>query len=182
LLNLIAEEEAGHLLQRNTEATLGLEMMQGKFGKAVDLALQKNALLESPFLFALAPFGNFPHFFFFGRVLFFDVLLLFKTAGLDVWRRLMKSGGEQLEARGEIHQAALFCLAVDDVHGAVRLYRRGEHFREAIALARLRLPIQDLLILELYRDWGRDLEAKSQFEQSAKWWSFLSFLFLLSVC
>ena len=70
LLNLIAEEEAGHLLQRNTEATLGLEMMQGKFGKAVDLALQKNALLESPFLFALAPFGNFPHFFSLGEFCF----------------------------------------------------------------------------------------------------------------
>ena len=42
-------------------------------------------------------------------------------------------------------------------------------FREAIALAKVRLSPQDPVLFELYSTWARKLETDNSFEQAAKW-------------
>ena len=43
------------------------------------------------------------------------------------------------------------------------------YFREAIALAKVRLSPLDPVLFDLYSTWARKLETDSSFEQAAKW-------------
>lgn len=43
-------------------------------------------------------------------------------------------------------------------------------FREAIALAKVRLSPLDPVLFDLYSTWARKLETDNSFEQAAKWW------------
>ena len=42
-------------------------------------------------------------------------------------------------------------------------------FREAIALAKVRLSPLDPVLRDLYCSWARKLEAENAYEQAAKW-------------
>lgn len=42
-------------------------------------------------------------------------------------------------------------------------------YREAIALAKVRLLPSDPLLVDLYSSWGRRLENELSFEQASKW-------------
>ena len=42
-------------------------------------------------------------------------------------------------------------------------------FREAIALAKVRLSPLDPVLFDLYSTWARKLETDNSFEQAAKW-------------
>lgn len=42
-------------------------------------------------------------------------------------------------------------------------------FREAIALAKVRLSPSDPVLFDLYSTWARKLETDNAFEQAAKW-------------
>jgi hypothetical protein len=55
--------------------------------------------------------------------------------------------------------------------GPVVLYLQKMRFffREAIALAKVRLLPTDPLLLDLYSSWGRRLESEYCFEQASKW-------------
>jgi hypothetical protein len=46
-------------------------------------------------------------------------------------------------------------------------------YREAIALAKMRLPEGSTIISELFNEWGVDLEANSQYELAAKWYDLI---------
>jgi len=41
----------------------------------------------------------------------------------------MRLSAEELETRGDFHVAALYFMAIDEVHRAVETYQKGEHFR-----------------------------------------------------
>jgi len=47
-------------------------------------------------------------------------------AGRDAWEQLCSAMSQQLAARGDVHNAVLLLLALNDVRGAVRLYLKYE--------------------------------------------------------
>lgn len=95
-------------------------------------------------------------------------LSLSPAAGMDIWRSMTTLYACQLAEKGETHQAVLFFLAVQCVREAISVYRNAEMYREAIVLAKLKLPPKDPLILELFMEWGQILEKSNNSDKAAK--------------
>lgn len=89
-------------------------------------------------------------------------------AGMDAWCYLSRMYAAQLERTNQPHQAATHLLACHQVHEAVSVYRRASMYREAITIARMRLPQDDESLLQLWREWGDVLEASNLHEYAAQ--------------
>ncbi|KAL1925007.1 uncharacterized protein VTP21DRAFT_4661 [Calcarisporiella thermophila] len=88
-------------------------------------------------------------------------------AGRDVWVVQMRKLAERLK-RTDPHLSAMCFLACSDPISAVAVYRQEGLYREAIALAKLRVPDADALVGELLVEWAGVLEDKGHYEQAAK--------------
>ncbi|KAI7869777.1 WD40-repeat-containing domain protein [Spinellus fusiger] len=97
-------------------------------------------------------------------------LALSPMAGKETWMTMMETQAEKL-AKAEHHFLAATCyIACSKIYEAVHVYRKGGKFREAIALAKTRLPTDDTLLGSLFSDWANALQKTDQEDLGALWY------------
>ncbi|KAG9289192.1 hypothetical protein G9A89_022501 [Geosiphon pyriformis] len=95
------------------------------------------------------------------------ILALSPSAGRDVWESNVYKMAQKLLMKNEHHMAVMYFLACGSVYEAVDTYRKANMFREAITLAKLRLPQNDSLLFDLYSEWALQLESQKRYEEAA---------------
>ncbi|KAI8378119.1 hypothetical protein EDC96DRAFT_215674 [Choanephora cucurbitarum] len=90
------------------------------------------------------------------------VLAMSPMVGKQKWMELMLKQAQKLENMKQYHLAASCYVACSHIYEAIELYRRQNMFREAIALAKLRLPSEDIIIPTLFADWANALQKEEQ--------------------
>lgn len=81
----------------------------------------------------------------------------------------MMKQAQKLETHKQYHLAASCYIACSRIYDAVELYRRHAMFREAIVLAKLRLPSNDPIVDTLFGDWAKELQKGTQYTLTAIW-------------
>ncbi|XP_071479507.1 gem-associated protein 5-like, partial [Diadema antillarum] len=89
-------------------------------------------------------------------------------AGHDVWSKVCEAYAEQLASQDHIHRAVLYFVMCGQVYKAVALLKKNAMFRDAIALARVRLLPSDPVLHDLYMTWATQLESSNSAEQAAR--------------
>ncbi|KAI8070529.1 quinon protein alcohol dehydrogenase-like superfamily [Gilbertella persicaria] len=97
------------------------------------------------------------------------VLAMSPMVGKQTWIDLMLKQAQKLEGFKQYHLAASCYIASSHVYEAIELYRRHHMFREAIALAKIRLPPQDPIVSSLFADWANELQKGDQDTLTAIW-------------
>ncbi|KAL3879661.1 hypothetical protein ACJMK2_031948, partial [Sinanodonta woodiana] len=103
----------------------------------------------------------------------FYLLVLYRgsneiSASFDTWTSVCEDYALQLEADGQYHKAATYFLACHKVYDAIEVFKRHKLFKEAIALAKVRLSPLDPGLEELYTLWAKQLTKDGNYEQAAK--------------
>lgn len=93
----------------------------------------------------------------------------FFVAGKDVWIDLMKKQAEKMEKANKYHLAASCYIACSHIYEAIDLYQKHELFREAIVLAKLRVPADEELLSNLFLKWANHLQVKEEDQLAAIW-------------
>ena len=67
------------------------------------------------------------------------------------------SGGfaQQLEERGDIHNAVLYLLSISKIHDAIDVYLRARLYRDALCLAVTRLSPLDPVLQLVCKEFGK---------------------------
>ncbi|KAI8578664.1 hypothetical protein K450DRAFT_245947 [Umbelopsis ramanniana AG] len=86
----------------------------------------------------------------------------------ELWEEKVVRLAAKLDMTNNPHGAVVCYLAAFQVYPAIDVYRRAKLYKEAIALAKLRLPEGSDIISELFNEWGAYLETVSQYEFAAK--------------
>ncbi|KAK3100512.1 hypothetical protein FSP39_021082 [Pinctada imbricata] len=120
-----------------------LEIWKGNINGALRLAREREEL--SDWLVAMAP-----------------------MAAFDTWIVTCQDYAAQLEGEGQYHKAATYLLAAHKVYEALELFKRHRLFKEAIALAKVRLSPFDPVLEDLYMLWAHQLTKDGNYEQAAK--------------
>ncbi|XP_022084839.1 gem-associated protein 5-like isoform X2 [Acanthaster planci] len=134
----IYHSEAGNRDQRQC-----LDMWKGNLAGTLAHARECNQL--NSFLVAMAPLG-----------------------GYDVWLETVEAYAQQLERCEDYSQAATYYLACHKIHKAIAVLLDNKLFREAVALASVRLSPFDPAFTEVYRAWASHLDAEGSYGQAAK--------------
>ncbi|XP_078691159.1 gem-associated protein 5-like [Branchiostoma floridae x Branchiostoma belcheri] len=142
LYKTFREESLNHVENGHLDHSLQLAVWRGDILGALKLARQHGQL--SDWLVAMAP-----------------------LAGHDVWVQTVQDYAQQLCGQDQHYKAVTFLLACHKVHQAIALLKNNKMFREAVALAKARLPPHDPVILDLYDAWATELQ-KDHYEQAAK--------------
>lgn len=140
---LIATEGQHHKENGNLDYRLQLEIWKGNLAGALEMATTSKQLTD--WLVALSP-----------------------LAGRNVWMATTRAFADQLESQGSYQRAVLYYLACHDTYKAIDVFRKQGMYREAIALAKVRLSPLDPVLFDLYSAWARKLETENSFEQAAK--------------
>lgn len=120
-----------------------LEIWKGNINGVLRVARQREEL--SDWLVAMAPMASF-----------------------DTWTQVCEDYALQLESDGQYHKAASYLLGCHKVYEAIKLFKRHKLFKEAIALAKVRLSPLDPALEELYTLWAHQLTKDGNYEQAAK--------------
>ncbi|CAO3684791.1 unnamed protein product [Umbelopsis ramanniana] len=86
----------------------------------------------------------------------------------ELWEEKVVRLAAKLDINNNPHGAVVCYLAAFQVYPAINVYRRAKLYKEAIALAKMRLPDGSDIISELFNEWGAHLETLSQYEFAAK--------------
>ncbi|XP_078712810.1 gem-associated protein 5 isoform X2 [Lampetra fluviatilis] len=139
----LEEEERQQLSTGHAESAFQLLLWRGEVATALLNAARTGEMTES--LLALAP-----------------------MAGIRVWTACIESYVQQLLRAEQPVRAATFLLALHRTGDALALLRTHGLYREAVALAKLRLPPSDPMLGELYQEWAVVLEASGHYAAAAK--------------
>lgn len=137
-----AEEEA-HLEAGHFDSVTYLRLWSGDLEGALQLATERGELNDH--LLSVAP-----------------------MAGFGVWSRTVEAFVRQLCLQEQYLKAATHLLSINRVHEAIELLHSHKLYREAIALAKARLPADDPVLAELYSSWAALLEKDGHFSAAAK--------------
>lgn len=129
---LIATEGQHHKENGNLDYRLQLEIWKGNLAGALEMATTSKQLTD--WLVALSP-----------------------LAGRNVWMATTRAFADQLESQGSYQRAVLYYLACHDTYKAIDVFRKQGMYREAIALAKVRLSPLDPVLFDLYSAWARKL-------------------------
>lgn len=140
---MFATEGEHHKDGGNLDYQLELEIWKGNLSGALQMATNKKQLTD--WLVALSPLG-----------------------GRDIWMATTRAFADQLESQGQYQRAVLYYLACHDTYRAIDVFKKQYMYREAIALAKVRLSPLDPVLFDLYSTWARKLETDNAFEQAAK--------------
>ncbi|XP_072040500.1 gem-associated protein 5-like [Amphiura filiformis] len=88
--------------------------------------------------------------------------------GPDVWLEICEAYAQQLEKREDFIKAANYYVACHQIQKAIQVLMNNRYHREAAAMATVRLPYKDPLLIEVYDSWAVQLEKEGSFEQAAK--------------
>ncbi|XP_069129450.1 gem-associated protein 5-like isoform X2 [Argopecten irradians] len=139
----LKQEGQHHRDHDNMDYYYQLEIWKGNINGALRLAREREEL--SDWLVSMAPMANF-----------------------DSWITVCEDYACQLESEGQYHKAVTYLLASQKVYEAIELFRRHRLFKEAIALAKVRLSPFDPVLEELYTLWAQQLTRDGNYEQAAK--------------
>lgn len=81
----------------------------------------------------------------------------------------MLKQAKKMEDAKQFNLAASCYIACSHVYEAIDMYRRHEMFREAIIIAKLRLPPADPIIKSIFTDWAKELQKGDQDTLTATW-------------
>ncbi|CAG8471647.1 11252_t:CDS:2 [Paraglomus occultum] len=95
------------------------------------------------------------------------ILALSPLAGRDVWQSLLQKQAQKLSVKGEHHAAVMCLIACGEIYEAINVYKQADMYREALTLAKIRLPQDDPIIFDLHSDWALQLEKEPSYEQAA---------------
>nr|KAG5706227.1 hypothetical protein BaRGS_019554 [Batillaria attramentaria] len=132
-----------HVNHDNMEYALQMEIWKGNITGAIQLARERGQL--SDWIVSLAPLASY-----------------------EVWLSVCEEYADQLEEEGQYHKAVSYLLACHKLYPAIDLFRRHKLFREAVALARVRLSPLDPVLEDLYTYWSEQLMRDGAYEQAAK--------------
>ncbi|XP_046573518.1 uncharacterized protein LOC124281630 isoform X1 [Haliotis rubra] len=132
-----------HLNNDSMDYAIQMEIWKGNIGGALQIATDREEL--SDWLVGLAPLASY-----------------------DTWLGMCEEYARQLEGDGQYHKATSYLLACHKVYGAIDLFKRHRLFKEAVALARMRLSPLDPVLEDLYMEWAQMLMKDGNYEQAAK--------------
>ncbi|KAI8084720.1 uncharacterized protein BX664DRAFT_266051 [Halteromyces radiatus] len=170
LENLDEKSESPHLSlllgnKNDVRTLIGIEQHHGmKFGSDVmgsDVKLALNIMRSQYFILeSYLHAGN--------GMMLTDWIALALT-GKETWLKLMEEQANKLAEGGYHHLAATCFLACSKVYEAINVYRRASMYKEAIAMLKVRLPIDDPLLPTLLSEWAQQLQSKGNEELAALW-------------
>ncbi|CAH1777523.1 unnamed protein product [Owenia fusiformis] len=137
------QEEAYHLEQGNIEQFILLELWKGNVSSAIKMAAQNNQL--SDWLVSMAP-----------------------MVSHKFWLEMLGAYGRQLSQEGNYHRAATYYIAANRIYDALEMLKQNNLFREAVAIAKVRLSPMDPVLGDIYIGWAQSLARDGNYEQSAK--------------
>ncbi|XP_013417476.1 gem-associated protein 5 [Lingula anatina] len=140
---MLRKEGDHHVSQGYIDGYLQLEIWKGNVSGALKYAAEHAVL--SDWLMSIAP-----------------------MASKRTYLELCEVYAQQLEKEGNYHKATSYYLACHKVYEAIDMLKRNRLFREAVALAKLRLSPSDPLLSSLQESWGRHLAKDGSYEQAAK--------------
>ncbi|KAL8569273.1 hypothetical protein ACOMHN_029894 [Nucella lapillus] len=144
MMMLACIEYVGHHLSHdNMEYALQMELWKGNITGVIQLAREGAQL--SDWIVSLAPLASY-----------------------ETWEKLCEEYAKQLEEEGQYHKAVSYLLVSHKLYPAIDLFRRHKLFREAVALAHVRLSLLDPVWEDLYTDWSEQLMRDGAYEQAAK--------------
>uniref|UniRef100_A0A8C5CGQ9 Gem nuclear organelle associated protein 5 n=1 Tax=Gadus morhua TaxID=8049 RepID=A0A8C5CGQ9_GADMO len=143
LHSMFQEEEEAHLAAGHPDSVVYLRLWSGDVEGALRTATERGELNDH--LLAIAP-----------------------TGGYRVWVRTVQDYVKQLCLQDQHLKAASFLLSINKLHEAIELLHSHKMYREAIALARARLPDQDVVLKGLYVSWAAALEKDGHLSAAAK--------------
>jgi hypothetical protein len=97
-----------------------------------------------------------------------------------LWRDCCEVYAKQLIASGNILKATNYLLAIHKVEEAVSLLLRNELYKEAMCLAKLRLPETHELIASGYRAWAESASSHGNYAQAAHIYLLLGKFYVLN--
>ncbi|KAI9004278.1 WD40-repeat-containing domain protein [Phycomyces nitens] len=89
-------------------------------------------------------------------------LALSPMNGRDAWIALMEKKAKKLAETGHHLLAATCYTACSRIYEAIEVCRKGSKFREAIILAKIRLPQNEALLSNLFSEWGSALQKSDE--------------------
>ncbi|XP_047143757.1 gem-associated protein 5 isoform X1 [Hydra vulgaris] len=140
---LLQTECEGHKKNNSIEQLIQLETWRNNISGLINDAAQNNSLNDV--IVALSPLG-----------------------GFDLWRACVLAYAEQLEKKRNFNSAALYFLAVGETQKAINVFKDNGLFKEAVALAKVRLSKNNPLIQELYLLWAQKLIEENNNENAAE--------------
>uniref|UniRef100_A0A8D8S5D8 Gem-associated protein 5 n=1 Tax=Cacopsylla melanoneura TaxID=428564 RepID=A0A8D8S5D8_9HEMI len=126
---LVQAELKQHINNKYITGALGTALWLGDFNIVVKMAIEKEELTD-------------------------EIVALSQTASLKLWRDCCEVYAKQLIAHGQILKATNYLLAIHKVEEAVKLLLSNDLYKEALCLAKLRLPENHELIGKGYRAWA----------------------------
>ena len=85
-----------------------------------------------------------------------------------LYERAIDAYARQLAEKDETHQAVNLYILNGKIEEAVDLLVKRKLFREAVVLAKLRLPQEDSLIVEVQEKWIQELIRLGNYELAGK--------------
>nr|XP_057943708.1 gem-associated protein 5 isoform X2 [Doryrhamphus excisus] len=143
LHHLFDAEEESHVKAGHFESVVYLRLWSGDLEGALELAAERGELNDH--LLSVAPMG-----------------------GFKVWHSIVERYVKQLCLQEQYLKAASHLLSINKLYDAVDLLRSHKLYREAIALVKARLPMEDPVLKELYTCWASMLEKDGHFSAAAK--------------
>ncbi|XP_077324510.1 gem-associated protein 5 isoform X2 [Lithobates pipiens] len=143
LHRLMEEEGKAHLEGGHPELQHHIMLWKGDLKGTLQLAAERGELTDQ--LVALSP-----------------------MAGYKVWVWAVESYVKQLCFQEQYTKAASHLLSINKVYEAVQLLQGNHFYREAIVVAKARLPSDDPVLRELYTSWAAVLEQDGHYAMAAK--------------
>uniref|UniRef100_A0A4W6DQL4 Gem nuclear organelle associated protein 5 n=1 Tax=Lates calcarifer TaxID=8187 RepID=A0A4W6DQL4_LATCA len=143
LQRMFESEEEGHVEAGHYDSVVYLRLWSGDVEGALQLATEKGELNDH--LLSIAP-----------------------MAGFKVWSQTVEAYVKQLCLQEQYLKAASHLLSINKLYEAIDLLHSHKLYREAIALAKARLPADEPILKELYSSWAAVLEKDGHFSAAAK--------------
>ncbi|XP_022241513.1 gem-associated protein 5-like isoform X2 [Limulus polyphemus] len=143
MLDLLITEGVKHRENGNLDLALQQELWIGNVGPALREAAEKRQL--SDWLVALAPLGS-----------------------RTLWLEMCEKYAQQLAENQKYHRASLYLLACHKVYEAIDVLKDHNLFREALAIARSRLPSVDPTLNDILCKWAARADKEGNYEMAAK--------------
>ena len=97
-----------------------------------------------------------------------DYVALSVSGGIVLWQTAAEAYAQQLEERGDIHNAVLYLLSISKIHDAIDVYLRARLYRDALCLAVARLSPLDPVLQLVCKEFGKFLEKQGNLISARK--------------
>ncbi|KAG2456186.1 gem-associated protein 5 isoform X1 [Polypterus senegalus] len=143
LYKMFDEEGRSHIEGGHFDSLFYLLLWKGDLAGALQIATEKGELTD-------------------------HLVAISSMAGYQVWARTVEAFVKQLCFQEQFVKAASYLLSVHKVYEAIDLLKSQQLYREAIALAKSRLPSEDPTLKDLYISWALVLERDGHYAAAAK--------------